>query len=85
MFINDYIKFLEHIKQGFKIKISWNKYRSNMTAQTNNNNSDHLTDTTFRKVNRLFVLSFRNGDDDPTIHSFDQFCMQLVESKILMH
>ena len=26
--IND-IKFLENIKQGFKIKISWNKYRSN--------------------------------------------------------
>ena len=26
--VNDNIKFLENIKQGFKRKISWNKYRS---------------------------------------------------------
>ena len=38
--INDYIKFLENIKQGFKIKISWNKYRSEKTTSTKNNNSD---------------------------------------------
>ena len=30
--INDNIKFLENIKQGFKRTISWNKYRSEITA-----------------------------------------------------
>ena len=30
--INDNIKFLENIKQGFKRNISWNKYRSEITA-----------------------------------------------------
>ena len=25
----------------------------------------------FRKINRLFVLSFKNGNDDPTRNSFD--------------
>ena len=28
LFINDNIKLLENITQGFKITISWNKYRS---------------------------------------------------------
>ena len=30
--INGNIKFLENIKQGFKRTISWNKYRSEITA-----------------------------------------------------
>ena len=36
--INDNIKFLANIMQGFKITISWNKYRSVITTQTKNNN-----------------------------------------------
>ena len=31
--INDDIKFLENIKQGFKKTISWNKFRSEITTQ----------------------------------------------------
>ena len=34
LLINDNIKFLENIKQGFKRTISWNKYRSEITTQT---------------------------------------------------
>ena len=30
--INDNIKFLEDIKQGFKRTVSWNKYRSELTT-----------------------------------------------------
>ena len=29
--INDIIKFLENIKQGFERTVSWNKYRSEIT------------------------------------------------------
>ena len=57
--INDNIKFLENIKQGFKKTISWNKYRSEITTQPKNNNLDYLIDPTFRNFNRLFVLSFK--------------------------
>ena len=35
--INDNIKFLENIMQGFKRTISWNKYRSEITAQAKSN------------------------------------------------
>ena len=36
--INDNIKFLENIKQGFKRTISWNKYRSEITTKPKNDN-----------------------------------------------
>ena len=32
--VNDNIKFLENIKQGFKRTISWNKYRSEYSNAT---------------------------------------------------
>ena len=36
--IKNNIKFLENLKQEFKITISWKKYRSEMPTQTKNNN-----------------------------------------------
>ena len=50
-------KLLEQLKSGFKRTIKWNKYRSRMTIQSQNNNLNYLIDSTFTKVNRLFVLS----------------------------
>ena len=69
--IDDKIKFLEKIKQGFKRTISWNKYRSEITTQSKNNNLDYLIDPTFRNTNRFFVPSFKNGNDDIPRNSFD--------------
>ena len=51
-------KLLGQLKSGFKRTITWNKYRSQMTIHTNNNNLNYLIDPTFTRVNRLFVLSF---------------------------
>ena len=79
--INDNIKFLENIKQEFKRRISWNKYRSEITTEPKNNNLDYLFDPTFTYINRLFALSFKNGDDDCTINSFDEYYMLLVKIK----
>ena len=79
--MNDNIKFLESTKQGFKRTISWNKQRSEIATQTKNNNLDYLIDPTFRNINRLFVLSFKNGNDDPSRDVFDKYYMPLVEIK----
>ena len=54
---------LEQLKTGLKRTIKWNKCRSEMTNQTQNNNLNYLIDPTFTKVYRLFVLSFENEDD----------------------
>ena len=53
------IKLLEQLKSGFKKTIKWNKYRSQMAIQPQNNNLNYLIDPTFTNVNRLFVLPFQ--------------------------
>ena len=58
------IKLLEQLKTGFKRTIKWNKYRSQMSIQQQNNNLNYLIDPTFTNVNRLFVLSFPRNNTD---------------------
>ena len=70
--------FLEQLKSGFKRTIKWNKYRSEMTNQTKTNHLNYLIDPTFRKVNRLFVLSFENEEDRT---SFLKYYVPKVEIK----
>ena len=77
--IYDNIDFLENVKQGFKRTITWNRYRSEITALPENNNLGYLIGPTFRNINRLFVLSFKNGNNGPTKYSFDY-----MKSKILI-
>ena len=69
------IKLLEQLKSGFKRTIKWNKYRSQMTVQPQNNNLNYLIDPTFTNVNRLFVLSFQRiaGENNTTKDYRDSF------------
>ena len=46
-------KHLKQLISGFKRTVKWNKYRSQMTIQSQNNNLNYLIDPTF-KVNSLF-------------------------------
>ena len=46
------IKLLKKLKSRFKKTIEWNKYRSQMTIQNNNNNLNYLIDPKFTNVNR---------------------------------
>ena len=70
--------FLEQLKSAFKRTIKWNKYRSEMTNQKKNNHLNHLIDPTFTKVNRLFVLSFKNEEGRT---SFSKYYVPKVEIK----
>ena len=68
-------KRLEQFKLGFKRTIKWNKYRSQITIQPQNNNLNYLIDPTFTNVNRLFVLSFQRiaGENNTTKDYKDSF------------
>ena len=55
-------ELLNQLKSGFKRIIKWNKYMSQMSNQTANNNLNYLIDPTFSNVNRSFVLSFENEE-----------------------
>ena len=40
-----------------------------------------MIDLILRNLNRLFVLSFKFGESDPTRISFDKYYMSLIEIK----
>ena len=70
-------KLLEQLKTGFKRTIKWNKYRSEKSNQTKNNNLNYLIDPTFTNVNRRFVV-FENENDRT---SFSKYYVPKVEIK----
>ena len=73
-------KLLDQLKTRFKRTVKWNKYRSEMTNQPKTISLNYLVGPTPRKVNRLFVLSFRineNGNKDDRI-SFSEYYLTAV-------
>ena len=75
------IKLLEPLKTGFKRTIKWNKYRSQMAVQRQNNNLNHLIDPIFTNVNKLFVLSFTTNNAGENRDSFPHYYVPNVEIK----
>ena len=56
----DNAKLLPQLKSGFKRTISWNKYLVKPELLAQNENLNHLIESSFQGVNRLFVLAFEN-------------------------
>ena len=77
----DNIKLLEQLKSGFKRTIKWDKCRSQMTIQPQNNNLIYLIDPTFMNVNRLFVLSFPRNNNTDSRYSFSNYYVPKVQIK----
>ena len=71
-------ELLNKLKSGLKRTIHWNRYMSQMTNQTANNNLNYLINPTFCNVNRLCVLSFENEEDRT---SFSGYYVSKVEIK----
>ena len=65
--------------------MNWSKYQSKLTEQMQNRYLDYLIDPSFQGVNRLFVLSYENKDDNKVQWVFSsesrnrrlQCCVQL--------
>ena len=55
-------KFLQQLKSDFKRVINWNKGLSKPELLARNPNLNHLVESSFQGVNRLFVLAFENDD-----------------------
>ena len=77
----NYINLLEQLKSGLKRTLKWNKYRSQMTIQPQNNNLYYLIDPKFMNVNRLFVLSFPRNNNIDSIYFFSNYYVPKVEIK----
>ena len=80
------MKRLEQLKTGFKRATKWNKYRSQITVQLQNNNINYLTDPTFTNANRLFILSLqRISAENNAIKDhrdiFSHYCVPNIDIK----
>ena len=58
--------------------MKWNKYRSKMTVQPQNNNLNYLIDPTFMNVNRLFVLPFPRNNNTDSRYYFSNYYVPKV-------
>ena len=77
-------RLLEQLRTGFKRTIKWNKYMSEMTNQTKNNNLNYLIDATFTKVNKLFVLSLENENERTSSLKYYVPNVQIKEFNVLI-
>ena len=77
--------FLDQLKSGFKRTIKRNKYRSEMTNQTQTNNFNYLIDPTFNKINSLFVLSFENEEDRISFSKYYTPEVEIKDFNVLIH
>ena len=75
------MKPLEQLKSRFKRTVKWNKYRSKMTFQPQNNNMSYLIDPTFTNVNRIFVFSVARTNASDNRDSFSHYYVLRVEIK----
>ena len=73
------IQLLEQLKNGFKISIKSNKYRSQMSIQLQNENLNFLIEPTFIKIKRLFVLSFPRNNNTDSRYSFSNYYVPKVK------
>ena len=76
--IQDNTRLLRQLKSGFKRIITWNKYQSDPKAYAQNRYLNHLSDPSFQRGNKLFLLSFENEDDR---RSHSRYYLPKVEIK----
>ena len=74
----DNTKLLPQLKNGFKRKITWNKYLAKPELLSQNANLNHLIEPSFQGVNRLFILAF---EDDAQRISRKRYYISNIEIK----
>ena len=60
------LQMTKQLNKGFKRSVYWNEYKSKIKTQEldNNNLKRFPLDSSFQGINRLFVLSFNNIEND---------------------
>ena len=71
-------KLFEQLKTGFKITVTYNKHRSELSNQNANKNLNYLIEPIFTNVNRLYVLAYENERDRI---SYFKYYMPTIEIK----
>ena len=77
----DNAKLLPQLKSGFERTISWNEYLSKPELLSQNENLNHLIESSFQGVNRVFVLAFEHDNNNEEKISNKRYYTPNVEIK----
>ena len=78
-------KFLQQLKSGFKRAINWDKDLSKPEILAQNPNLNHLTEPSFQRVNRLFVLAFGNDNHRSSTRRYNLPTVEIKEYNIAIN
>ena len=78
-------KFLQQLKSGFKRVINWNKYLSKPELLVQTPNLNHLVESSFQGINRLFVLAFENDNHRTNDERYYLPTVQMKDYKIVIN
>ena len=70
----------KQLNEGFKRTVYWNRYRGIPYAGILNGNKPHTKtlDASFERVNRLFVLGFATGNNEPTQNGYRRYYLPRI-------
>ena len=85
--VEDNVKLLKLLSEGFKRTVYWNKYKvtDNKIVEIANNNEEkyirELLDSSWQGVKRLFVLAYNNkeGDNKVSVDSYKNYFLPRVK------
>ena len=66
-------KLLKQLKSDFKRTNNWNKHQLKKSNQAQNRCLHFLIDPIFQGLNRLFVLSFENEEDQENYKKYSNY------------
>ena len=78
-------KFLQQLKSGFKRVINWNKYLSKPELLAQNLNLNHLIESSFQGVNRLFDLAFENDNHRGSTRRYNLPTVEIKDYNIMIN
>ena len=81
---NDNSKLLPQLKNGFKRTITWNKCLVKPELLAKNVNLNHLFDTSFQGINRLFVLVFEDDAQRRSNRPYDILNVEIKDYNVMI-
>ena len=81
----DNAKLLQQLKSGFKRVINWNKYLPKPELLAQDQILNHLVESSFQGVNRLFVLAFENDTERTSDKVYYIPCVEIKDYNVMIN
>ena len=79
--IEDNAKLSKLLSKGFKRSVYWNKYQAILKDHAENENIKERLDSSFKGVNKLFVLAYAHSDNVTNENSYRRYFLRRLKIK----